>query len=99
MVRMSTIISAVILSAATAKAQNYPPFLHEGVEVDGWDMAGTVDDTLANDRVGCQVRPERLSRSAGPMANGTTCRITRCSGPDRTAFPMLGALARRDRAA
>jgi hypothetical protein len=29
MVRMSTIISAVILSAATAKAQNYPPFLHE----------------------------------------------------------------------
>jgi hypothetical protein len=69
------------------------------VEVDGWDMAGTVDDTLANDRVGCQVRPERLSRSAGPMANGTTCRITRCSGPDRTAFPMLGALARRDRAA
>src|SRR5207249_376511 len=29
MVRMSTIIIAVILGAATAKAQNYPPFLHE----------------------------------------------------------------------
>ena len=29
MVRMSAIIIAVILSAATAKAQNYPPFLHE----------------------------------------------------------------------
>jgi hypothetical protein len=26
---MSTIIIAVILSAATAKAQNYPPFLHK----------------------------------------------------------------------
>ena len=29
MVRMSAIIIAVILSAATAEAQNYPPFLHE----------------------------------------------------------------------
>src|SRR6266849_6845766 len=29
MVRMSTIIIAVILGAATAKAQNYPPFLHD----------------------------------------------------------------------
>ena len=29
MARMSTIIIAVILSAATAKAQNYPPFLRE----------------------------------------------------------------------
>src|SRR5947209_5828961 len=29
MTRMSTIIIPVILSAATAKAQNYPPFLHE----------------------------------------------------------------------
>ena len=29
MVRMSTVIIVVILSAATAKAQNYPPFLHE----------------------------------------------------------------------
>src|SRR6266567_634595 len=27
MVRMSTVIIVVILSAATAKAQNYPPFL------------------------------------------------------------------------
>ena len=29
MVRMSTVIIVVILSAATAKAQNYPPFLRE----------------------------------------------------------------------
>jgi hypothetical protein len=29
MVRMNTIIIAVILSAATAKAQNYHPFLRE----------------------------------------------------------------------
>jgi hypothetical protein len=29
MVRMSTIIIAVILSSATAEAQNYPPFLRE----------------------------------------------------------------------
>ncbi len=29
MVRISTITIAVILSATTAKAQNYPPFLHE----------------------------------------------------------------------
>ena len=33
MVRMSTIIIAVILSAATAQAQNYPPFLHEAEQV------------------------------------------------------------------
>jgi len=33
MVRMSTIIIAVILSAATAKAQNYPPFLHDAEQV------------------------------------------------------------------
>ena len=29
MVRISTILIAVILSAASANAQNYPPFLHE----------------------------------------------------------------------
>ena len=33
MARMSTIIFAVILSATTAKAQNYPPFLHEAEQV------------------------------------------------------------------
>ena len=29
MVRISTILIAAILSAASAKAQNYPPFLHQ----------------------------------------------------------------------
>jgi hypothetical protein len=45
-------------------------------EVDGWDMAGTVDDTsgmaqweASNARSGYRVR--------WPMANGTTCRISR----------------------
>ncbi len=33
MARMSAIIIAVILSAATAKAQNYPPFLREAEQV------------------------------------------------------------------
>ena len=33
MVRMSPIIIAVILSAATAKAQNYPPFLRDAEQV------------------------------------------------------------------
>jgi len=33
MIRVSTIIIAVILSAATVKAQNYPPFLHEAEKV------------------------------------------------------------------
>src|ERR1044071_7320689 len=37
------------------------------VEVDGWDMAGTVDDIsrhIGDDRAGCRVRPQRLPRSA-----------------------------------
>ena len=33
MIRVSTIVIAVILSAATAKAQNYPPFLREAEQV------------------------------------------------------------------
>ena len=33
MVRMSTIIIAVILGGAAAKAQNYPPFLREAEQV------------------------------------------------------------------
>jgi hypothetical protein len=45
------------------------------VEVDGWDMAGIIDDTSAMTELDATPGPAIVF--GWPTANGTTCRITR----------------------
>src|SRR5260370_41048917 len=88
MVRMSTIIIAVVLSAATAEAQNYPPFLREAEQA----LANEFRKLAQQDWQEWRQQQERAPRQADKEDDATCWRL---QGPYRYSGCRANFLAIR----